>query len=116
MPLLDGVGGQVSEFMDPPAFASTLGPDGNEHAWLAVRANDILELRGVRSFTARIITCPPRRNVSTWLKLERALLLGFKEKFGEVPKCNSHGKRMKETDEFRYFRKKGVLRVVDDLS
>jgi hypothetical protein len=83
---------------------------------VARRANDILALRGVRSFHARVITCPPRRNVSTWLKLERALLIGFKEKFGEIPKCNSHGNSMKETDEFRYFRRRGVLRVLDDLS
>lgn len=83
---------------------------------VAVRANDILALRGVKSFQARILTCPPRRNVSTWLKLERALLIAFKEKFGEVPKCNSHGTRMKETDEFRYFRKNGVLGILDELS
>jgi len=83
---------------------------------VAFRANDILELRGVRSFTARIVTCPPRRNVVTWRKLERALLVGFKERFGEIPKCNSYGKRMKEKDVFRYFRKKAVLRVIDDLS
>lgn len=83
---------------------------------VAVRANDILALRGVKSFKAHIITCPPRPNVSTWRKLERALLLGFKEKFGETPKCNSHGKRMRERDEFRYFRKRGVLRVLDELS
>ena len=83
---------------------------------VAFRANSILELRGVKSFEARVVTCPPRPNVATWLKLERALLVAFKERFGEIPKCNSHGKRMKERDVFRYFRWKAVLRVIDDLS
>ncbi len=83
---------------------------------VASHANDILALHGVKSFSARVITCRPRQNVSTWRVLERALLLAFKEKFGDVPRCNSHGKRIKESDEFRYFRKGGVLSVIDDLS
>lgn len=83
---------------------------------VAHRANDILALRGVTSFHARLVTCQPRRNVSTWLTLERALLLTFKEKFGEVPKFNSHGKKMRERDEFRYFRKRGIVSLVEELS
>ncbi len=83
---------------------------------VAARADDILSLHGVRTFHARIATCKPRQNVATWKKLERALLLTFRERFGEVPKCNSHGKRMKVTDEFRYFGTKGVANVIDELS
>jgi hypothetical protein len=82
----------------------------------AARADDILSLRGVRTFHARIVTCNPRQNVKTWMKLERGLLLCFRQRFGEVPQCNSHGKRMKETDEFYYFAKKGVMNVIDELS
>lgn len=83
---------------------------------VAHRAYDILALHGVKSFTARIITCQPRQNVATWLVLERALLLAFKERHGEIPRCNSHGKSMKERDEFRYFRKEGVRTILDELS
>ena len=83
---------------------------------VAFRAEVILDLHGVRTFHARIVTCKPRQNVDTWRKLERSLLLCFRERFGEVPKCNSHGKRMKETDEFHYFAKKAVLNVIDELS
>ena len=82
---------------------------------VAFRAYDILELHGVRSFGARIITCKRRQNVSTWRKLERALLLVFREQLGGPPYCNSHGSRMKETDEFRYFSKSGVRLVLDEL-
>lgn len=83
---------------------------------VAFRANDVLALRGVRSFHARIVTCPPRPNVATWLKLERALLVCFKERFGEIPTCNSHGKRMRERDVFRYFKKRAAAKVIDELS
>ena len=71
---------------------------------------------GVKAFAARVLTCQPRQNVKTWLKLERALLLTFRERHGSVPKCNSHGKRMRATDELRYFAKSRLIRVLDDLS
>jgi hypothetical protein len=48
-----------------------------------------------------------------WLKLERALLLGFREIYSEVPRCNIHGKGYVEGDEFEYFsrsRIKGIIR------
>jgi hypothetical protein len=83
---------------------------------VASRAEHILSLHGVNSFHARVVTCRPRRNVSTWIKLERALLLAFKERFGTVPECNSHGKQMKERDEFRYFHKHGVEGIIEELS
>ena len=83
---------------------------------VAARADDILGLRGVYSFHVRIVTCRPRQRVKTWLKLERALLLMFKETYGEVPLCNSHGKNMKRTDEFVYFAEYGVRHVIEELS
>jgi hypothetical protein len=82
----------------------------------AGRAEAMFALHGVRSFHARFITCQPRQNVRTWMKLERAMLLCFKEKFGEIPKCNSQGNKMKTTDEFKYFSQSAVKNIVDDLS
>ncbi len=83
---------------------------------VAARAEDILSLRGVRAFHARVVTCPPRQKVRTWHKLERALLLEFRRAYGEVPLCNSHGSKIKETDEFTYFRKAGVAAIIEELS
>ena len=83
---------------------------------VAFRADDILSLHGVRTFHARIVTCRPRQKVATWRILERAFLLCFRERFGEVPKFNSRGKKMKVTDEFRYFRRAGVDSVIDELN
>jgi len=82
----------------------------------AAHAEAILNLHGVRSFQARIITCGPRQNVETWKKLERCLLLFFRDEHGEVPRFNSHGKRMKETDEFVYFAKSRIATIMKDLN
>lgn len=78
-------------------------------------ADTILRQHGVDNFAARIITCRPRQHVKTWRKLERALLLVFKEIYGEVPRCNTHGKNIVETDEFRYFARARIKRILDDL-
>ena len=83
---------------------------------VATKADEILELGGVRSMTARIITCRPRQRVKTWLKLERALLIVFREMYGQVPRCNSHGTKMKARDEFEYFARSRVRRVLEELA
>ncbi|WP_420008413.1 hypothetical protein [Xanthomonas sacchari] len=83
---------------------------------VAARADVILSIRGVRSFHARIVTCRPRRKVKTWHYLERALLITFKEMFGEVPACNSHGSNMKRGKEFDYFADYGLELVIEELS
>jgi hypothetical protein len=76
----------------------------------------VLGLRGVQSFTVRVVSSQARQRVETWKKLERALLLVFKEKFGEVPHCNSHGRGMRPRDEFEYFQRARIVRVLEDLS
>lgn len=83
---------------------------------VAFRADDIFSIRGVRSFHARVITCKPRRKVKTWRQLERALILTFKEMFGEVPHCNTHGKKMTRSKEFNYFSEHGCKLVLEELS
>lgn len=83
---------------------------------VAARSQTILQLHGVTEFEARTITCKPRQRVKMWHKLERALLLSFREKFGEVPRCNIQGKNIVELDEFNYFSKSRLKRVLEDLS
>lgn len=83
---------------------------------VAARAEAILSIHGVRTFHARVVTCRPRPNVKTWKKLERAMILTFREKFGVVPECNTVGKKMKESDEFRYFGHAAVKKVIERLS
>lgn len=83
---------------------------------VAARSHDILQLRGVNEFGARVVTCKPRQNVKTWHKLERAMLLRFKAMYGDVPHCNTQGAKMKVTDEFRYFSEKGIDTVIEELA
>jgi len=82
----------------------------------AARADAILNLHGVRDFIVRVLTCPPRSNVKTWVKLERAILFVFRQRYGVLPKCNTQGKNMKERDEFKYFRRDRLERVLDTLA
>lgn len=83
---------------------------------VAAHAPDVLSIRGVQRLEVHVLTCRGRGHVKTWVKLERAMLLAFKEQFGEIPVCNSHGHKFVETDEFRYFAKARIKRIIDDLS
>lgn len=74
----------------------------------ASHADDILGQYGVKKITARIITCKPRPNVETWVKLERALLL-------VLPAFNKQGNRIKEIDEFEYFRRDKLRKMLTEL-
>ncbi len=81
----------------------------------AYRAEEILDLHGVTRCTARVVTCTPRKSVTTWKKLERALLLVFRQEYGEVPWCNTAGKRMKEKDEFDYFDRNRLKKILVEI-
>jgi hypothetical protein len=82
----------------------------------AQKAPNVLELHGVSSFEVRVLTCTPRQKVKTWHKLERAMLLVFRQTFGEVPDQNTRGAAITETDEFRYFQRSRIEQVITDLS
>ncbi|MFH1892667.1 MAG: hypothetical protein ABIK83_08320 [Candidatus Zixiibacteriota bacterium] len=81
----------------------------------AAKAEAVLGRHGVTEMEVRIITCAARQRVKTWVKLERALLLGFREKYGKVPLCNKSGKKMKRTDEHEYFAPERIKSILDRL-
>ena len=81
---------------------------------VATRADAILGMHGVSEFKARVVTCAPRQHVKTWRKMERALLLVFREKYGEVPKLNKQGVGIKEVDEFTYFAHSRIVTILED--
>lgn len=62
----------------------------------------------------RIVTCGVRQNVQTWAKLERALLLVFREMYGEIPRCNAQTPT--ESDEFRYFKRERIKDILNTLA
>lgn len=83
---------------------------------VACRANKILKLHGVRSFTVAIVSCRQRQRVRTWFRLERALLVKFKDMFGSVPVCNAKGNKMTPQGVWDLFAENRVQRIVDLLS
>lgn len=96
--------------------SSSNGP-GRVTASVSDRATDILARHGVQAFVACILTCGPRQNVKTWHKLERALLIRFRERFGQPPLCNAHGRRMRASEEFTtLFSQTRIDSIIDDLS
>lgn len=83
---------------------------------LAERADEIFALHGVDELVVRVITCTPRQRVKTWVKLESALLITFRGIHGQVPLCNTKGKKMKARDCWRYFSKKRIHSVIEELA
>lgn len=82
----------------------------------AAKANQMLGLHGVKHLELFVITSTSMAGVRTWHKLERGLLLAFKAKFGEPPKCNIVGKKMRWTDELDYFTRSRLDGVIDQYS
>lgn len=82
----------------------------------AHRSWDVLWSRGVQSLDVRIVTCRPRQGFKSWLKLERALILAFRQKYGEPPMCNIQGRRMKLGDEFDRFSLERLNSILETLS
>ena len=82
----------------------------------AYRSEEIFAGWGVEKLEIRIVTCRPRRRVKTWIKLERALLLSFRDLYGVPPVSNSQGSRIRERDEFEYFSRSRLRRIFEDLA
>lgn len=100
----------------PIVYIGTTRKGTGRMAQSAARLTDeVLSRFGVKSFEVRMITCGPRSNVKTWIKLERALLLKFREMYGNVPEFNVQGKKVKETDEYRYFRGNRIRAILQEI-
>jgi hypothetical protein len=83
---------------------------------VAARADEIFNQRGVTEFDVRIVTCGRRQHVKAWHKLERALLLTFREIYEQIPLCNGHGEGLTDAGEFDLFSKKRLRDVIEDLA
>jgi hypothetical protein len=81
----------------------------------ASHSESVLRLNGVNRFTVHIITCTRRQNLKSWRKLERALLLAFKDEFGEIPECNTQGKNYKWSGEEILFSRQRLRTILEDL-
>lgn len=83
------------------------------------QANDQHLLRGLRRLDAYVVWARTKRGPQTkkgnklWHILERALLLRFCELYGERPRMNGTGHRMRVTGEFDVFRQKTIDRIIN---
>lgn len=82
----------------------------------AAKANQMLGLHGVRNLELYVVTSSSMAKVKTWHKLERGLILAFKEIYGEPPKCNVVGKNMRWTDELEFFTHRRLTGVISQYS
>lgn len=82
----------------------------------AYRSGDVLWSHGVQSFDVRVVTCNPRKGIKSWLRLERALILSFKDIFDGIPLCNIQGSGFEEGREFDTFKRSRLHEVIRDLS
>jgi predicted GIY-YIG superfamily endonuclease len=68
----------------------------------ANKAEEFLEDYGVNELIFHVVTSNKIPGLNSWRLVERALIIRFREIFGEPPKGNVVGKRMKWNDELKY--------------
>ena len=78
-------------------------------------APSVLGTHGITAFEVHVVNFTPRQHVKMWRKLERALLLTFRDLYGAIPVCNTQGVAMKEVDEFEYFSRTRIEHVLQHL-
>jgi hypothetical protein len=74
-------------------------------------------LRGVRQVDVHPLTFRGKQSLKIWELLERDLLTMFKQRYGDVPRYNSHGKgKGFAIDKIKLFRKKRLENIIELLS
>jgi len=65
----------------------------------ARKGEDLLFGHRIKRVEFSVVTCGKLQAVATWRKLERALLIRFREIYGTIPRGNVRGEKMKWEDE-----------------
>jgi len=76
---------------------------------------DLLAEHGIKHLEFFVVVCGRLQAVETWKKLERALIIRFREIYGSPPKANSTGNKMRWRDERKYFTYKKLDKIIDQL-
>ena len=82
----------------------------------ALKAQDLLPIRGISRLEFYVVTCKSVSSVKTWQKLERGLLITFREIFGKPPLRNKTGQAMRWRDENKYFTHDRLRSVIEKYS
>ena len=80
------------------------------------KGGDLLSEYGIKHLDLNIVVCGKRPGVETWKKLERALIIRFREIFGSIPKANTMGKKARLKDELHYFSRDRLDTIIQELS
>lgn len=81
----------------------------------AARGEDLLEKYGMKHLEFYVVTCEKVPGVETWRKLERALLIKFRERYGSIPKANKTGTKIHWKDEQQYFRPERLDKILEEI-
>jgi hypothetical protein len=81
----------------------------------AIKGEKLLYEYGIKHVEFNVVTCGKVQGVETWRKLERALLLRFKEQYGLIPRANNAGKKTHWKDERKYFTIDRLDRILDEM-
>jgi hypothetical protein len=82
-------------------------------AW---KGEELLYDFGMKHLEFNVVTCTRRPGVESWRKLERALIIRFRERFGSPPKANKAGRFWRWKDEKLYFSQDKLDQVIEALS
>jgi hypothetical protein len=77
---------------------------------------DLLFEYGIKHLELHVVVCSKVPGLETWKKLERALIIRFREKYGRVPKANNLGQLLRWKNEERYFSNRKLDKIIDGLS
>ena len=78
----------------------------------AERAPNLLRDHGIKNLTFYAIKCTPIQKVKTWKKLEIALLVTFREMYGEIPKLNKTHEKTPSHSKPDYFTEERLRKII----
>ena len=76
---------------------------------------DLLIQYGIKHLEYHIVLCARQPGVESWKKLERALLIRFRQLYGAIPKANKQGSKTRPKDELRYFSQDRLDTIIREL-
>jgi hypothetical protein len=79
------------------------------------KGEDILKRHGITSLDFHIVTCGKCQGAKTWRKLERGLIIRFRERFWETPIGNKAGMYTYWDDEKDWFYEEKLDKVIDGI-
>ena len=80
------------------------------------KGESLLYRYGIKHLEIHIVTCGKIQGVESWKKLERALVIRFREIFGAIPVANNAYKNGRWRDEKKYFSESKLDKVINRLS